>query len=167
MGAGTGRSTLMVLESRPQTHVVALDLFGDSYRAHFGKGDNGEQRLRDNLRAAGVDTRATIQAGDMKSLPFEAATFDAIVSSYAIDHLGRTGIPQALHEAFRVAKPGAEFLLMVIGKDPWLTFTFGPLLMHGGTRGAQWWTAQLREAGFEPVEEGMRPGTLYVLSRKR
>src|SRR5690348_6234104 len=31
MGAGTGRSTLMVLEARPQTTIVALDLFGESY----------------------------------------------------------------------------------------------------------------------------------------
>src|SRR5947208_14995634 len=29
MGAGTGRSSIMVLESRPQTTLVALDLFAD------------------------------------------------------------------------------------------------------------------------------------------
>src|SRR5690349_18046806 len=32
MGAGTGRSSLMVLEARPQTTVVALDLFAESYK---------------------------------------------------------------------------------------------------------------------------------------
>ena len=36
MGAGTGRSSLMVLEVRPQTTVVALDLFAESYEKHFG-----------------------------------------------------------------------------------------------------------------------------------
>src|ERR1700722_10542476 len=41
MGAGTGRSTLMVLESRPRTTVVALDLFGESYEEHFGKPPSG------------------------------------------------------------------------------------------------------------------------------
>src|SRR4051812_5447059 len=51
MGAGTGRSSLMVLESRPQTTVVALDLFGDSYEQHFGH--IGQERLLANLRAAG------------------------------------------------------------------------------------------------------------------
>jgi hypothetical protein len=45
MGAGTGRSTLMVLEARPQTTVVALDLFAESYEHHFGTGQSGQERL--------------------------------------------------------------------------------------------------------------------------
>src|SRR5713226_5037081 len=102
MGAGTGRSTLMVLEARPQTTVVALDLFGESFKQHFGPGQTGQERLLSNLKAAGVDQRATIQTGDMRKLPFEASTFDAVVSTYAIDHLGRDGVTAALGEAARV-----------------------------------------------------------------
>jgi ubiquinone/menaquinone biosynthesis C-methylase UbiE len=102
----------------------------------------------------------------MRKLPFEANSFDAIVSSYAVDHLNRQGIKEALAEADRVLKPGGEFLLAVIGKDPWLQFTFGPLLMHSGTRGAEWWTSRLQEAGFQVTENGMRPATLYLLARK-
>ncbi|HKW96806.1 MAG TPA: methyltransferase domain-containing protein [Bryobacteraceae bacterium] len=167
MGAGTGRSTLMVLEARPQSTVVALDLFADSYKQHFGPGMSGQERLLANLRAAGVEKRATIQTGDMRKLPFEPATFDGIVSTYAVDHLGRQGISQALAEASRVLKPGGEFLMMVIAKDFWLKFTFGPLLLHSGTRGPEWWTTRLREAGFETIEQGTRPATLYILARKR
>src|SRR5215469_4809567 len=70
MGAGTGRSTLMVLETRPKTTVVALDLFGDSYEQHFGKSaagqsneEQGRAALIRNLRLAGVDSRATVVAG--------------------------------------------------------------------------------------------------------
>jgi SAM-dependent methyltransferase len=166
MGAGTGRSSIMVLEARPKTTLVALDLFGDSYVHHFGPETTPQARLLANLKAAGVEQRATIQAGDMRKLPFEGGEFDAIVSSYAIDHLGRDGARQALAEAARVLKPRGEFLLMVIGKDPWLKFTFGPLLMHGGTRGADWWTGRVQEAGLQVVEHGMRPGTLYLLARK-
>src|SRR6266480_4308053 len=123
MGAGTGRSTLMVLEARPQATVVALDLFGESFKQHFGPGQTGQERLLSNLKAAGVDQRATIQTGDMRKLPFETATFDAVVSTYAIDHLGRYGVTAALSEASRVLKPGGEFLMMVITKDLWLKFT--------------------------------------------
>ena len=166
MGAGTGRSCIMVLEARPQTTLVALDLFGDSYEEHFGPGASPQERLRANLKAAGVDRRASIQAGDMRKLPFEPAAFDAIVSSYAVDHLNREGVQQSLAEASRVLKPGGEFLLMVIGKDPWLQFTFGPLLLHSGTRGPAWWTSRLQEAGFQVVEHGMRPATLYLLARR-
>jgi SAM-dependent methyltransferase len=166
MGAGTGRSTVMVLEARPRTTVVALDLFGDSYVHHFGPGVSPEARLLANLKAAGVDQRATIQAGDMRELPFEPGVFDAIVSSYAIDHLNREGVQQSLAEAARVLKPGGEFLLMVIGKDPWLQFTFGPLLLHSGTRGASWWTNGLEQAGFKVEEHGTRPASLYLLARR-
>ena len=166
MGAGTGRSTLMVLEERPRTTVVALDLFAESFTRHFGEGTSGQSRLLANLQAAGVAQRATIQTADMRKVPFDSGTFDAVVSTYAIDHLNRDGITQALGEAARVLKPRGEFLLMVIAKDFWLKFTFGPLLVHSGTRGPEWWADQVHAARFDIVEEGMRPATLYVLARK-
>ena len=80
MGAGTGRSSIMVLEARPQTTLIALDLFGESYERHFGTGASPQERLLANLKAAGVERRATIQTGDMRELPFGPAAFDAIVS---------------------------------------------------------------------------------------
>lgn len=166
MGAGTGRSSIMVLEARPQATLVALDLFGDSFDMHFGKSERPQERLLTNLKAAGVEQRATIQAGDMRKLPFEPAAFDAIVSAYAIDHLNREGINQSLAEAARVLKPGGDFLLIVIAKEPWGEFTFGPLIMHGGPRGPTWWTERLQEAGFQVVEQGTRPITLYLLARR-
>jgi ubiquinone/menaquinone biosynthesis C-methylase UbiE len=173
MGAGTGRSTLMVLESRPQATVVALDLFGESYEQHFGKTPTGESTpdlgratLLGNLRAAGVDQRATIQPGDMRHMPLESGSFDAIVSSYAIDHLSRDGITQALAEANRVLKPGGQFLLMVIAKDHYLMFTFGPLIAHAHMIAGDFWPRKLRDAGFQILEEGTQPATKYVLSRK-
>jgi SAM-dependent methyltransferase len=166
IGAGTGRSSIMVLGSRPQATLVALDLFADSFERHFGPGESPQQRLLANLKAAGVEQRTTIETADMRKLPFEPAAFDAIVSAYAIDHLNRQGISQALAEAARVVKPGGDFLLMVIGKEPWGQFAFGPLLMHGGPRGPAWWNERLREAGFQVLEEGTRPVTLYLLARR-
>jgi SAM-dependent methyltransferase len=166
LGAGTGRSSIMVLTARPQTTLVALDLFGESFDRHFGAGPTPQERLLSNLKAAGVDQRASITKADMRKLPFQAAEFDAIVSSYAIDHLGRDGAREALAEAARVVKPGGDFLLMVIGQDKWLKYTFGPLLMHGGPRGADWWSTRVKEAGFQVVEQGMAPATLYILARR-
>jgi ubiquinone/menaquinone biosynthesis C-methylase UbiE len=166
IGAGTGRSSIMVLESRPQTTLVALDLFADSFEQHFGPGVSPQQRLLDNLKAAGVAGRATIATADMRKLPFEAASFDAIVSAYAIDHLDRPGVSQTLAETARVVKPGGDFLMMVVAKEPWVQFAFGPLLMHAGVRGEAWWTTRVQEAGFQVLEEGTRPMTLYVLARR-
>lgn len=173
MGAGTGRSTLMVLEARPHTTVVALDLFGESYEQHFGKRsgsestlDEGRAALMRNLGAAGVAGRASIQAGDMRHLPFEADSFDAIVSAYAIDHLGRKGIDEALSEARRVLKPGGQFLLMVIAKDHWLMYTYGPVFMHAHMVAADFWPQKMRDAGFAILEQGTRPATKYLLASK-
>lgn len=167
IGAGTGRSSIMVLQSRPQATLVALDLFGDSFQEHFGPGESPQQRLLANLKAAGVEQRATIATADMRKLPFEPAAFDAVVSAYAIDHLNRQGINQSLAEAARVLKPGGDFLLMVVANDRWVKLTFGPLLSHAGARGPAWWTARLQEAGFQVLEEGTRPVTLYLLARRQ
>ena len=166
LGAGTGRSSIMVLEARPQATLVALDLFGDSFEHHFGPGESPQERLLQNLKAAGVAERASITTADMRKLPFEPAAFDAIVSAYAVDHLNREGITQALAEAARVVKPGGDFLLILVGKEPWVQFAFGPLIMHSGARGPAWWASHLQEAGFQILEEGTRPGTLYLLARR-
>jgi ubiquinone/menaquinone biosynthesis C-methylase UbiE len=175
MGAGSGRSSLMVLEARPNATLVALDSFGEQYVLHFGTDGKrtdvmnvGQERLLANFRAAGVEGRASIQPGDMRQMPFEPATFDAVVSTYAIDHLGtRTGVGKAMSEASRVLKPGGQFLLMVLTKDFWFNFAFGPLFIHSRLPGAAIWEGFLRDAGFEVLERGTRPATLYFLSRKR
>jgi SAM-dependent methyltransferase len=156
----------MVLAARPQATLVASDLFGDSFERHFGPGESPQQRLLRNLKAAGVDQRASIVMADMRKLPFEAGSFDAIISSYAVDHLNREGIDQALGEAARVLKPGGDFLLVLVANDRWVKFAFGPLLSHGGTRGSAWWGARVKEAGFQVVEEGTSPATLYFLLRR-
>src|SRR4051794_23353535 len=146
LGAGTGRSSIMVLATRPRATLVALDLFGDSFDAHFGASESPQNRLLANLKAAGVQQRASIETADMRKLPFESASFDGIVSSYAIDHLNRGGVEKALAEAARVIKPEGEFLLMVLQNDGWVKFAFGPMLSHGGTRVPAWWTARVKEA---------------------
>ncbi|MEO7190434.1 MAG: class I SAM-dependent methyltransferase [Vicinamibacterales bacterium] len=166
IGAGTGRSSIMVLRSRPRTTLVASDLFGKSFEQHFGKGPTPQERLSANLRKAGVADRASIETADMLKLPFESASFDGIVSAYAVDHLNRDGSRQALREAHRVLKTGGDFLLILIENDRWAKFAFGPLLAHGGTRGATWWRDQSIEAGFQVVEQGTEPVTLFLLLRR-
>jgi SAM-dependent methyltransferase len=167
IGAGTGRSSIMVLQARPQATLVATDLFGTSFTGHFGDAGSPEGRLLANLKAAGVDQRASIQAADMRKLPFGDASFEAIVSAYAVDHVGREGAKQALAEAMRVLKPGGDFLLILVGNDRWAKFAFGPMLSHGGARGPAWWRERASEAGFETVEEGSAPASFHLLLRRK
>jgi cyclopropane fatty-acyl-phospholipid synthase-like methyltransferase len=156
----------MVLKARPQATLVALDLFGDSFEQHFGPSQSPQQKLLANLEAAGVERRVTIVTADVRKLPFEPSTFDAVVSAYVFEHLNHEGIQQALSEAARVVKPGGDFLLMLVAKEPWMQYTFGPMLMHAHLQGAHWWTQRLGEAGFQVIEEGTCPATLYLLARR-
>jgi SAM-dependent methyltransferase len=164
LGAGSGRSSIMVLLERPKTTLVALDDFSATYiRGH------GPDKLKANLRAAGVDGRAEVVSADMRKLPFENATFDALVSTYAIDHLPSGDIPGALAEAARVVRPGGEFLLEIMYPDPWMRFAYGPVMMHGANAGRirARWPAMLEAAGFRVVEQGTAPATFYVRAIKR
>jgi SAM-dependent methyltransferase len=163
LGAGTGRSSIMVLAERPRATLVASDLFGSSFAQHFGPSQSPQERLLANLKRAGVDARATIETADMLKLPFSDGEFDAIVSAYAMDHLGRRGATVALAEAHRVLRPGGDFLLMLVANDGWAKLAFGPLLSHGGTYGAEWWRAAAGAAGFDVREQGSRPVTTYFL----
>ncbi len=167
LGAGTGRSSAMVLAARPRATLVASDLFGTSFSQHFGPGEQPQDRLLANLKAAGVAERATIETADMLRLPFADRSFDATVSAYAMDHLGRTGARTALAEAHRVLKPGGDFLLILVANDRWAKLAFGPLLSHGGTSNADWWRNAAESAGFAVREEGTRPVTLYFLLTAR
>lgn len=142
---------------------VASDLFGTSFAQHFGPGEQPQERLLANLKAAGVDARATVATADMLKLPFGDQAFDAVVSAYAMDHLGRAGARTALAEAYRVLKPGGDFLLILVANDRWAKLAFGPLLSHGGTYGAAWWRDAATKAGFTVREEGARPVTTYFL----
>jgi SAM-dependent methyltransferase len=169
MGSGSGRATLMVLLERPQARVVALDNWSARYIA-----DNSPRRLLANAAVAGAADRVEVVTGDMRSLPFEDGSFDGIVSTYAIDHLNREGIPKALAEASRVLKPGGSLLLMVMNGDGWMLFMNPLLALHnlgalhggGGGGGQDAWVPRLTEAGFELVERGHAPGTAYYLARK-
>src|SRR5262249_3550801 len=62
IGAGTGRSSIMVLESRPQATLVALDLFAESFEQHFGRGESPQQRLLAQLKGARGGPPPTIRA---------------------------------------------------------------------------------------------------------
>jgi SAM-dependent methyltransferase len=164
IGAGSGRSSIMVLLERPKTTVVALDNFSATYIK-----DHGPDKLKANLRAAGVEKRAEVVSADMRKLPFPDASFDAIVSTFAIDHLPRNDIPGALAEAARVVRPGGEFLLEIMYPDAWMRFTYGPLMMHGANASAirSRWPSMMERAGFTVVEQGTAPATFYMRAVRR
>jgi SAM-dependent methyltransferase len=162
VGAGSGRASIGVLQARPHTTAVGVDI----YSGYWGIDENTPDRFMKNAGIAGVADRASARVGDMRELPFGDAEFDAVVSSYAVDHLRRAERPKAIAEVARVLKPGGEFLLSIIRVD-WKTWIVSPLLAHHPSQDPEPWRAMLREKGFSVEEEGTRFTTLYFLARKQ
>lgn len=163
LGAGSGRSTIGVLRDRPGAQVIAVDLFGKNY----GIPDNGADRLLRNVQAAGYAGRVVVQPGDMRQLPFATERFDAAISVAAVDHLSHTDILRTFAEVRRVLKPGGDFLIIVINRDPWMRFVF-PFL-HGHYFGSRpirdRWLQRFADSGFRLIEDGRIPGALYLLAQ--
>lgn len=162
VGAGSGRAAIGVLLARPATTAVGVDI----YSGFWGIDENTPERFMKNARIAGVADRAGARVGDMRKLPFADGEFDAVVSSYAIDHLRRAERPNAIAEVARVLKPGGEFLLMIIQVD-WKTWFVSPVLAHHPSQSPAPWRTLLQDNGFSLDEEGTRFTTLYFLARKR
>ena len=118
-----------------------------------------------NAQIAGVADRASARVGDMRELPFGNGEFDAVVSSYAIDHLRRAERSKAIAEVARVLKPGGEFLLMIIQVD-WKTWLVSPILAHHPSQNPEPWRALLQDNGLTLQEEGTGFTTLYFLAKK-
>ena len=162
-GAGSGRAAIGVLLARPRATVTGLDI----YEGYWGIDDNTPERFMANARIAGVADRAEARRGDVREMPFEDATFDAIVSAYAIDHLRPDGRVMALAEAARVLKPGGELLLLIVNVD-WLTWVVSPhAIAHHPKPDPADWRAMLERGGFVIEEQNTRPATLYFLARTR
>jgi SAM-dependent methyltransferase len=166
VGAGSGRATIGVLRVRPNTTATAIDI----YTGFHGIDDNTPERLMTNARIGGVAERIDVRTADMRKLPFPDGTYDGAVSTYAIDHLRRDDVPIALNEVARVLKPNGEFLLGIVNQDFWVRLSlpiphFG-LAAHRPADPNRW-RALLNDSGFDVVEEGTSPATLYWIARKR
>ena len=162
-GAGSGRAAVGVLLARPKATVTGVDI----YSGYWGIDENTPERFMTNARIAGVDDRADARTGDVREMPFMDGEFDAVVSSYVIDHLRQDGIVKAIGEVARVLKPGGEFLLMIVNVN-WATWLVSPhAIAHHPRQDPARWIAFLEQGGFQVEEAGTQPSTRYFLARKQ
>lgn len=157
-GCGAGRTTISVSKTSPDVNIVALDRFDARYID-----DGGTGLLKSNLALAGISSRVKIQKGDILAMPFGNNSFDAVVSSYMFDHLGKNKLA-ALKETLRVLKPGGRFLLIIAVRG-YTSFAIANVLsLVFATRSD--WKKLFSESGFKFVDEGNLNFGAYFLIEK-
>ena len=158
LGCGSGRTSIIVAQARPESRITALDDFSADYID-----GHGEANTRADFLAAGVADRVEIRSGDMRRLPFPDASFDGVVSSAAIDHLERGDIPITLAEVNRVLRENGQVLLWLIVPNLWNLIATGPLAyLHGSSLRTPVWREMLGTAGFRIDAEGTARGLAWI-----
>ena len=156
-GCGAGRTTLALGKIYPG-RITAIDLFNSDYID-----GGGNTLLEKNLELAGISDRVEIIQGDITQTGFEQSSFDAVISSYMIDHLGDQKL-NALKEIKRILKPGGRFLMIVL--TPTLSsFAILNVLSFMLTSKRQW-KRLFDEAGLKLVEDAEVNGGTYFLLEK-
>ena len=156
-GCGAGRTTIALGKIYPGK-ITAIDLFNSEYID-----GGGNTLLERNLELAGISGRVEIVQGDITGTGFAEGSFDAVVSSYMIDHLGDRKF-NAMKEINRILKPGGRMLMIVL--TPTLSsFAILNVLSFFLDSGKKW-RKLFRETNFRLVEEGEVNGGSYFVIEK-
>ncbi|WP_028926453.1 class I SAM-dependent methyltransferase [Pseudonocardia acaciae] len=100
IGCGTGNLTLMAKRRHPRTEVVGLD-------------PDPLALARATRKAGSLDVR--FDRGYGQALPYQAASFDRVLSAFMLHHLAGEAREQTAAEARRVLRPGGALYLVDIG----------------------------------------------------
>lgn len=157
-GCGAGRTTIAIAQALPKVKITAFDKFDADYIE-----EGGINLLKRNLKLANIESKVIIETGDILKTPFKNNQFDAMVSSFMIDHL-RTGKKQALQESFRILKPGGRFLLiiMVRGYTAFGVANFMSLFITSRKTWKKW----IEQAGFKMISDGKINEGVYFCFEK-
>jgi arsenite methyltransferase len=108
VGCGRGLLLLGAAKRLPRGRAVGIDLWSPTDQS-----DNRRGATLGNAEAEGVGDRVEVVTGDMRALPFEDGTFDAVVSSIAIHNLPEAeDRDRACHEIARVVRPGGRVAVL-------------------------------------------------------
>ena len=105
-------------------------------------------------RKACPQAEAHCGAVDVRSLPFRASSFDAVMCCYLLELLSQEDIGLTLREIRRVLRPGGTFSLVVIGQNVKM---FNRWYALGGNLLPAFWGRQVEHSVPELIREaGMR-----------
>ena len=147
LGCGTGTLSIALAMAYQDALVTGLDADLEALALAHKK-----------ARTQGV--LVNLEHGLAQHLPFEASSFDVVVSSLFFHQLDRAGKRRALLEALRVTKPGGRLLIADWGRPKGVVsrLLFLPLQIRDGFATTRDNVAGrlpdlIREAGFDNVHE--------------
>jgi ubiquinone/menaquinone biosynthesis C-methylase UbiE len=165
LACGTGTLAIEIKKERPKAKVSGLD------------GDRSIlQRARQKAKEAGV--KIDFQRGLSNELPYDARTFDVVVSTLFFHHLGDEAKADTAEEIRRVLRLGGRVLIADWGRpqDPLMRMMFLNVQLLDGFRNTSSNVAGklpefLRDAGLKRVSvlDRMRTplGTIEIVSGVR
>jgi SAM-dependent methyltransferase len=110
VGCGHGLMLIAAAKRLKAGRAVGVDIWQKEDQA-----GNSPAATLANARAEGVADRVELRDGDARRLPFEDASFDAVVSSWALHNIyDAEGRAEALREIARVLKPGGRLAVIDI-----------------------------------------------------
>jgi len=131
VGCGHGLMLIGAAKQLTSGRAVGVDLWQLEDQA-----GNCREATLQNATLEGVADRIELHDGDARKLPFESASFDAVVSSWALHNIyDSVDRRQAIAEIARVLKPGGRLAIMDI-------------------RHARSYARELRGLGFAEVKLG-------------
>jgi SAM-dependent methyltransferase len=130
VGCGRGLMLLGVARRLKQGKAIGVDIWQT-----VDQSGNRPEATWENARREGVADRVEIRDGDARKLPFSDATFDVIVSSWALHNIyNAPEREQALREIVRVLKPGGRLGIVDIHH----TAEYARVLTSSGLTGVVW-----------------------------
>ena len=114
-------------------------------------------------RSINIENRVKIIKGDITNTSFPDNHFDAVISTFMIDHLGNQKL-QCLKEINRILKPSGRLLMIVI--VPNLTSFAIANIFSFLLSSRKQWKAYFEKSNFKLVEEADINGAAYFLIEK-
>ncbi len=110
VGCGHGLLLLGAAHRLPRGRAIGVDLWSQRDQQ-----DNSADATRANADTEGVRDRVDVRDGDMRALPLDDATVDAVISSLAVHNLpDAPARATAVREMIRVTRPGGRVAILDI-----------------------------------------------------
>ncbi len=152
IATGSGEMFRRLVRANPAGRTFGLDL-----------SPNMAARTQNRARKEFPGARSHCGAVDVRSMPFQNASFDAVVCCYLFELLAQDDIRLTLREIRRVLRSGGIFVLVVIGQD---TKFFNRLYDVAGKLVPAFWGRQVEHAVPELVQEaGLRLTTSHIVQQ--